>query len=480
MKIHTFLLLLLSLVVVALRAGAVSAPSPGALSAVLDVGSLSSGATVVIEGEIDAADVAYLSTVGAPVSLDLSKATIVEYNGAKLANGIVHCDANHLPDYSLVGSSLTSIKLPETLESIGEGVLAGSKIGTVLIPAGVKEIGRNAFSDCVLLKDVTIPVTSIPEGAFKGCVSLSKVTVSEQLASIGSSAFAGCQSLASFVFPPALVAIGDDAFYATALESADLSGCRSLTTIGDRAFADCRRLIWVSLPGSVTKLGKGLFFDDVALSRVVMPDNVKINVLPDYIFKGNHSLGVAQTGFIDNVTVIGDYAMTDMPHVERWQLPASLDSIGTGAMEGWTGLRRIDGDNVTAVPQLGKDVWAGVNQGGVYLLVPEDMVDKFMQADQWREFLVKALGVSETVSDGVTEAGVEIVIDGAVLRVRAAGELRSVTVYDVGGRVVCATNNIESDSADISLLTAQPGILIISVTTVGSDMATVVKRIFKG
>ena len=68
-----------------------------------------------------------------------------------------------------MGSSLTSVTIPEGVTSIGEWVFCDcSSLTSVTIPEGVTNIGEMAFSACINLKDVYIPnsVKKIAHDAF--------------------------------------------------------------------------------------------------------------------------------------------------------------------------------------------------------------------------------------------------------------------------------------------------------------------------
>jgi hypothetical protein len=67
------------------------------------------------------------------------------------------------------------------------------------------------------LANVTIPssVTSIREGAFSGCESLTNVSIPSSVTSIGENAFWGCRSLTSVILSRR-TRVGEDAFPETA------------------------------------------------------------------------------------------------------------------------------------------------------------------------------------------------------------------------------------------------------------------------
>ncbi len=114
--------------------------------------------------------------------------------------------------------------------------------------------------------DVTIPegVTSIGNGAFRWCGSLTSVTIPEGVTSIGNSAFWGCKSLRSVTIPG------------------------SVTTIGNRAFWDCSGLLDAEFCGKQVKLDEDIFWGAKALRTLVLPEQVFLSQAPTYEFFGHH------------------------------------------------------------------------------------------------------------------------------------------------------------------------------------------------
>lgn len=75
---------------------------------------------------------------------------------------------------------ITSVKIPEVVESIGDRAFEGCKsLKSVSIPCTVKSIGEYAFDGCISLESVEVPasVTTIGIGAFGGCSALKKATL---------------------------------------------------------------------------------------------------------------------------------------------------------------------------------------------------------------------------------------------------------------------------------------------------------------
>lgn len=466
-----------SLLLLGLAADAVNITTAGTLKGTLSPDE-SAASTLQISGQIDATDIEYLSSLTSLKTLDLSGAVIVEYNGEPLATGAVHSDPNRIPNYAFVGSRINSIALPQSVTSIGEAAFAGSSLQTVYVSSRITDMEDYVFADCPNLETASINTTYIPKGTFRGCVKLKSVGVTEALQSIGDDAFAGCSALPKFSFYKNLTSIGSDAFFGTALEMADLSRCNDMKTIGDRAFAACKSLTTVYLPKSLTSIGKGVFFDNIALETIAIPEGV--TDIPDFLFKGALSLGENVLNSMINVTTIGDYAFMDMTAVTNWRTPDGLEYIGTGAMEGMTGLAMIDATKIASVPSLGENVWAGVNQSAVNLSVPQELESEFESADQWKEFnLQRQSGVNGIDNSVLSNSGVEFYIEASTLHILASTNISNVVLYDMTGRALASALGVNAPVTAIDLSNIQAGVLIVTVET-DDNQTTTVKFVFKG
>ena len=69
----------------------------------------------------------------------------------------------------------------------------------VTIPASVKYISANAFSDCVSLREIVfaegISGLVIEEGAFRNCVNLQSVVIPAGITTLANESFVGCTAL---------------------------------------------------------------------------------------------------------------------------------------------------------------------------------------------------------------------------------------------------------------------------------------------
>lgn len=128
-------------------------------------------------------------------------------------------------DYAFAESAITDVKIGSAVESIGNFAFTQTAIKHVTIPANTDKIGYAAFRGCKDLKTVTFKpdckLTVINHNTFEQCASLEKITIPEGVQEIGDRAFNGCSSLTTVTIPASVKKIGADAF----------KDCPSLTTV---------------------------------------------------------------------------------------------------------------------------------------------------------------------------------------------------------------------------------------------------------
>ncbi len=113
------------------------------------------------------------------------------------------------------------------------------KSGSYVIPDSVRYIDIGAFARSVKLVSVTIPdtVTDIGYGAFLDCWSLFSVTIGNNVKAIGDMTFSQC-ALSAVTIPDSVEYIGEDAFGGCIhLESVTMG--KNVKTIKDNAFYWC-------------------------------------------------------------------------------------------------------------------------------------------------------------------------------------------------------------------------------------------------
>ena len=178
-----------------------------------------------------------------------------------------------------------SVTIPSTISyanetlrvtSIDQGAFQGcTSLTSVTIPDSVTSIGNGSFSHCTSLTSVTIPdsVTSIGDYVFNGCTSLTSVTIGNSVTNIGNWAFFYCTSLTNVTIGNSVTSIGENAFNnCTSLTNVTIGNC--VESIGYRAFMNCSSLTNVIIPEKVKSIKKETFNQCVKLVSVTIPKGV--------------------------------------------------------------------------------------------------------------------------------------------------------------------------------------------------------------
>ena len=202
------------------------------------------------------------------------------YESPENCNVIIDKSSNTL----MLGCKNTII--PNSVTSIGNGAFRScSTLTSVVIPNSVTSIDDNAFMDCTNLASVIIgnSVKNLGANSFQGCTNLSSITIPNSVTSIGSSAFSGCNGLNSLIVEDGNPRYDSRDKCNAIIETSSstlIIGCNgsfipnSVISIGERAFYGCSRLKSLTIPNSVTSISKEAFNMCSGLSKVTIPENV--------------------------------------------------------------------------------------------------------------------------------------------------------------------------------------------------------------
>ena len=306
------------------------------------------------------------------------------YNGASIKNLVISMGVEKIADYafyknkdivsisfpdgfkkigahSFEGTEISSLKLPESLESVGEGAFKDCRsLYSVSFPTNISEIQSSAFAGCTALYEVKIPesISVISDNLFNGCSDLEIVSIPSELTEIGNGAFSGCR-LASISLPQSIEKIGNEAFAYNPFTEFNFPG--NLKTIGDKALYDCGLVFnklsfheglvsigceafsgdykWyydtdkrcniksISLPSSLEFIGADAF-NGSTFTEVTIP--IAMTEVSDGAFSGCEKL---QKVFLhENVDAIGASAFANTGIINI-TLPEKLTAIGANAFK---------------------------------------------------------------------------------------------------------------------------------------------------
>ncbi len=261
-------------------------------------------------------------------------------------------DANYLVGYVGTAGALT---LPANYNnksySIIENAFSNNAvIESVKIGAGVTTIGEGAFRGCVNLKSVDYTgstITKIERNTFDGCKSLAVLTLTTEITEIGETAFRDTKQLGELNLMN-VSTVGVRAFQNSGITK--LTAGETLVEIKNDVFSGCERLAQVTLPNVVT-IGDQAFANCIALTALSIP---KAETIGKYAFYHNSALAalslpagktVAQGAFQEcgglvsvalgeNMTEIGTFAFRDCGKlvcvINRSAMTLSVDEVGPG------------------------------------------------------------------------------------------------------------------------------------------------------
>ena len=262
----------------------------------------------------------------------------------------------------------------EPLTTIGDGAFRDcSSLTSVTIPDSVTTIEYEAFRDCDSLTSVTIPdsVTTIGNSAFRDCTNLTSVTIGDSVTTIGISAFLDCTSLTSVTIPDSVTTIGDYAFHnCESLTSVNIPD--SVTTIGSSAFCGCDSLTSITISEGVTSIGERAFYGCSSLTSVNIPDSV--TTIGSSAFAGCISL--TSITIPEGVTSIGEHAFYGCSSLTSVTIGDSVTTIGDRAFLECNNLKEFKGKYATEDGRsliVDNTIIAYANASGTTYTIPDSV-----------------------------------------------------------------------------------------------------------
>ena len=354
-----------------------------------------------------------------------------------------------ISSYAFYGNNIGGdIVFPTTVKTLGERFISKNSRITSIDLSECKDLNaipKNAFTENIMLKEVTLPnsITMIGSGAFETCASMEEFTMPSSLTDIYGYAFNGCSNLKSMDFSLAinLTTIHQYAFLnCTSLKEFAINGLSSLNSIGDYAFQQCTALEYVALPGLLQTLGNYAFHKCGALKKVdfipfyytepkplsdsdikqivnletigkasfelctslesiSLPSGVK--TIGTYAFNACYALKYADFSKCKSLTTLPQCAFNDNTSLEVVNLPASLTTVNNSTFKNCTKLQNISVAAVTPPTVANANAFTGVDTENCVLSVPTSSYVDYIVSEHWGAFVSLCKGIIVEKDDNV-------------------------------------------------------------------------------
>lgn len=305
---------------------------------------------------------------------------------------------SQIGSYAFAGTGISEIKLPASLYTAGEGMLArcynltkvvtpfvgdsknsmnnyhldyffGKKefSGSVVTLNGYQypanftdiEITSNSYridlSNCITLKNITLPstITALYTNALKGCTGIEEIELPESLTSLQDSAFEGCSNLKKIVIPANVDFFGNKVF----------KDCTSLTEVtylakayatGRQMFEGCTALEIFDYPETLATIDSYTFKDCISLKEFIVKETV-LNINSN-AFEGCSAL---ESLYLPDKTVLGSEALKGCSSLKSLDVPClglqatSATTVYT-SIKYWFGSEEFEGGYLASSTTTGK------------------------------------------------------------------------------------------------------------------------------
>ena len=342
-------------------------------------------------------------------------------------------------------TSLTSIEIPNSVTSIGNGAfLDCNNLKTVInffnltFSKGSSDYGYVAYyadevynapngsteGDFIFGKpndvntllyylgnttELTLPADykgenyAIAADVFKNNTSLTSIEIPNSVTSIGSNAFEDCSGLTSVTIPNSV----------TSIESSAFEDCSNLTSVHITDIAAWCNIDFGSYDANPLYYARNLYLNGKLLTELSIPSEV--TTIKDYAFY--NCKGVTNIDIIDGIKGIGNSAFYGCSDLETLYISNTIESIGDYAFANCNDILDIEIGAKKAIT-ANENIFSSDVYNNACLYVPEGRKFAYERTTPWNNFYIVEMDFT----------GIE--------DMEAEGERVKDVYYDLSGRVV--------------------------------------------
>lgn len=274
------------------------------------------------------------------------------------------------------------LNIPDDVIIIGSNAFGGTSVTSLKLPETLEEIGMDAFSNCSLLSgSLYLPPSLLSVGprAFQGCNFSGYLHLPESLQIIDNSAFKNCGAFSGGLAIPASVkSIDFDGFSGTKFYGELVfEGNPDLAV---SCFAGCGFSGTLKIPDNIVNIPQ-LCFYYCNFTNIILPSSALS--IGNLAFYGNNRL--LSVHLPESLISIGQQAFSNCSNLLSISFPASVQTIQKQAFENCFMLSSITSSAIEP-PTVQSGAFNGVSKENFALEVPDQSLIRYQSEVGWSDF----------------------------------------------------------------------------------------------
>lgn len=286
--------------------------------------------------------------------------------------------------------------LPEKLRTIGASAFEGTALTSVILPESVESVGRYGFGQCINLTKFKLSpaMQTLSELTFWRCAQLREIIIPDNIETVEDNVFESCEGLESVTIGSGVKYMGNQVF----------NLCTSLKNVYIKDGDDPLELGW----GGITLQHLNFFYTCPVEEAYVGRDLVNAENLGAFMT----SKSIKTVTFGDKVKSVQENCLLNCENLEKVSFGESVTEIGTDALTGCKLITEVESFNTTAPANAAFEL-------EVYkiakLTIYDTAKESYATADGWKEFINVNTIPYSGIDDTYMESDEFSVIDGGIV-----------------------------------------------------------------